>query len=91
MPFPDKESTEGELAALLAKEAVAETVPPACGAKVTLNAALWPAEIVSGNEMPLTENSELLKVTEVTVTLAMLALMEAVVLALLPTVTLPKL
>src|SRR5579875_312366 len=49
-PVPERVSTTGELAALL----VMVTLPEACGEKVTLKEALWPAARVSGKPGPLT-------------------------------------
>jgi hypothetical protein len=66
----------GELDAVLAKEAVAEAAPLAPGAKVTVNDTGWLVVTVTGNERPLTENSEALvppKLTEDTDTLAPVA------------------
>ena len=92
VPSPLKESMLGELDALLTKDAVAEVVPLACGVNVAVNGTLCPAETVSGREMPLTANSELLSATELRVTLVVLVLLSvAEVEALLPTATLPRL
>ena len=73
-PVPLKACTVGEFEALLAKLALAEAPPEACGANVTVNDALLPAEIVTGNMIPLTENSEPLRPpSEETVTAPVLA------------------
>jgi len=45
-----------ELVALLRKEIVPLEAPVAWGAKVTVKDTLCPAAIVTGKEMPLTEN-----------------------------------
>ena len=66
----------GELDALLAKEAVAEAAPLAPGVKVTVKDTGWLVVTVTGNERPLTENSEALvppTLTEDTDTLAPVA------------------
>jgi hypothetical protein len=63
----------GELEAVLSKEAVAEAAPLALGAKVTLKDTGWLVVTITGNERPLTENSDALvppKLTEDTDTLA---------------------
>ena len=61
---------------------LAVAVPLACGLKVTVNEALWPAAMVEGSEMPLRANSEVLVVAEETVTLEPVALSVAVKLLL---------
>jgi hypothetical protein len=65
------------LEALLTNEVLSDAVPLDRGVKVTVNKVLWPAAKVSGNETPLTLNSQVLVETEATVTLAPLALSEA--------------
>jgi len=90
VPVPPKESTVGELEALLVNEAVPEAAPVACGVNVTMNCRLLPAAMVAGNEMPLSVNSELLTLADEIVTLAPAALSVAERLALVPTTTLPK-
>ena len=90
VPVPPNESTAVESEALLPNEAVAKAVPVACGVNLTINGTLWPAGIVVGNETPLRVNSELLRLTEETVTLAPLALSVAGRLVLDPTATFPK-
>jgi hypothetical protein len=62
------------LEALLAKEALAEAVPLACGLKVMVNDELFPTARLKGNEMPLRVNSEVLGVAEATVTAEPVAL-----------------
>lgn len=76
---------------MLTNETASEAVPLDCGVKTTWNAALCPAARVSGKEIPLSVNSDVPKVAEVMVTLAPLALIEAGMLAVCPTTTLPKL
>ena len=76
MPVPVRVAALGELDALLAKEAVAEAAPLAPGAKVTVKDTGWLGVTVTGNERPLTENSEALvppTLTEDTDTLAPVA------------------
>ena len=90
VPLPVRDSTAGEFEALPAKEALADAVPLACGVKVKVKGALWPAAMVKGNASPLRTNSEVLTVAEETVTLAPVALRVPVKLLLLPTTTLPK-
>ena len=75
----------------LAKEMVPDAAPLACGVNVTLNATLLPAAMVAGNEIPLRPNSVLLRVADVTVTLAPAALRVAGVVEVAPTATFPKL
>jgi len=53
---PGQLFASGELAASLKKEIVPLVAPASCGAKVTVNNALCPAEMVSGKGTPLTEN-----------------------------------
>ncbi len=55
MPVPENVAAEGELEAVLTKEMPPGALPPLCGAKVTLKETLWPAAMVTGNVMPLTE------------------------------------
>ena len=55
-------------------EAVAEVLPDACGVKVNVNGTVCPAAIVSGNLIPLIENSMLVRLAEDTATLEPLAL-----------------
>ena len=56
--------------ALLAKLRLADAEPEACGVKVTVNGAEFPAAMVSGSEIPLSANSGLLTLADETVTLA---------------------
>ena len=90
MPLPVRDSSTDELEALLAKEALAEAVPLACGLKVMVKSELWPAARLNGNEIPLRVNSEVLGVAEATVTLEPVALSVALKLLVWPTMTLPK-
>jgi hypothetical protein len=93
-PVPFKAATAGELVALLANEALAEAAPLACGVNVTVNVTALVVVTVTGNVRPLTENSEAfapLMVTEVTVTLAPVAVSVPVAVPLVPMVTLPAL
>ena len=71
--MPVKASIVEELEASLANVMFAEAVLCACGAKVTVNEAVFPAAIVSGNATPVTENSELSAPAEETVTVASVA------------------
>ena len=90
-PVPVIVTAVGEFDALLSKEAATEARPLVCGVNVTVKFALCPADIVTGNEIPLMANSELPTLTEDTVTLALVALSVPVWLPLVPTVTLPTL
>ena len=55
-----------------------------------MNDLLWPAARVSGSEIPLTVNSEVLMLAAETVTPDPLAVRVPVKLLLCPTITLPK-
>jgi hypothetical protein len=90
VPLPVRDWSAGEFEELPAKEALAEAVPLAWGAKITVNDAFCPAARVNGNESPLRTNSEVLGVPEKMVTLEPVALSVAVMLLLVPTTTLPK-
>jgi hypothetical protein len=68
-PVPLKVSA-GLFEALLVKERAALATPEACGANVRVNGTVWPAATVSGNEIPLSENSVLLIEADEMVTLA---------------------
>jgi hypothetical protein len=81
----------GELVESLAKDSVADATPLDCGVNITVTDALFPALMVIGKEGPVTTNSELLLVADVTVTLAPEAVSVPPRVALFPTVTLPKL
>jgi hypothetical protein len=73
VPEPLTDSTIEVLVALLAKLMFADAVPDACGVNVTVKDAVPPAAIVSGKDIPLTENSEPLTPADDTVTGAPLA------------------
>ena len=73
MPFPLSVSA-GAFEALLAKERVALAVPEVCGANLRVKGTLCPAAMVVGNEIPVSENSALLRLADETVTFAPLAL-----------------
>jgi len=94
VPVPVSDDVVGVLAAVLANEADADAPPVAPGLNVTVNVTGWVVETVTGNESPLTENSEALlplRLTEVTDTLAPVALSVPVCDPLVPTTTLPAL
>ena len=94
VPVPDRLAVVGVLAAVLAKEAVAEAAPVAPGVKVTVNVTGWLVVTVTGNVMPPMENSDgllPLTLTEVTDTLAPVAVSVPVCDPLVPTTTLPSL
>jgi hypothetical protein len=55
---------------LLVTERIALAVPEACGANVRVTGMLCPAAIVTGKEIPVSENSALLRLADETVTLA---------------------
>jgi hypothetical protein len=64
------------LEAVLAKDAEADAAPVAPGVNVTVNVTGWLVVTVTGNDSPLTENSDGLvpfKLTEVTDTLELVA------------------
>ncbi len=81
--------TEFEL--LDAKVRLADAVPVVVGAKVTVNGTLCPADRVTGREIPLTVNSELLEEVEERVTVPPLAVTDPFCVCVVPMVTLPKL
>jgi len=89
VPVPAIVSVIDDGVASLENVSVPLTVPVACGLKVTVNSALWPAGIVRGREMPLRANRELLLLAEVTVTSPPVAARLAVAVPLVPTPTLP--
>jgi hypothetical protein len=91
VPVPAKDSATEPFFALLVKASVAEALPEALGAKVTVKETLWPEAIVSGEEIPLTENSVPVMLAEDTVTGPFVVVNVAVCLWLEPTVTFPKL
>jgi hypothetical protein len=73
VPVPDTEVATGGLVALLANVIVADAAPLACGAKINVKFALWPALRVMGSDSPLRVNSELVEDTDEIVTPAPLA------------------
>src|SRR5215470_2595445 len=91
VPVPLAVSTVEPLEALLANVMLAEVEPDAVGAKVTVNCVLYPAGIVVGKAIPLTEYSFSLTVTPVTVTGPLLAVSVPDWLWLVPSVISPKL
>lgn len=90
-PVPVRASVLVEGDALLVTVSVAFTTPVVCGLKVIVKGTLWPAEIVTGNEIPPTVKTELLVVAAVTVTFAPLAVNWPDAEPLLPSVTVPTL
>jgi hypothetical protein len=56
VPVPDKETSAGELLALLTMERLPVTLPVIVGAKRTLNEALWPDARLRGKVNPLRVN-----------------------------------
>lgn len=94
VPVPDRLEVVGVLAAVLANEAVAVATPVAPGVKVTVNVTGCVVDTVTGNVIPLIENSDgllPLKLTEVTDMLAPVALSVPVCDPLVPTTRLPAL
>lgn len=91
VPVPVIVWTAGEFDALLANDKDAEVAPLACGVKVTVNVADWPAVSVFGNEIPESTNSLLLRLADVTLTDAPLAVRLPFREELVPSTTLPKL
>ena len=91
-PVPVRLVEEGELVALLVNVAVPEAEPVAVGENVTVKFTLLPEAIVTGNESPVTVNSEPFvppTLTAVTFTLPPEADRVPVCVPLEPTVTLP--
>jgi hypothetical protein len=75
-PVPVTVAVLGELEAVLANVTEAEAVPVAPGVNFTVNTRGWFVVTVTGNDRPLTENSEGLvppKLTEETETLTPVA------------------
>jgi hypothetical protein len=91
VPVPNNDSVAEESLALLANEIAPEIAPLLCGVKAMLTGMLCPTVIVIGNVAPLITNCPLLLTAEEIVTLAPLALNEVESVAVLPTLTLPKL
>ena len=89
VPVPAIASVIDDGVASLENVSVPLAAPVACGLKVTVNSALWPAAIVRGREMPLRAKRELLLLAEVTVTSPPVAARLAVAVPLVPTPTLP--
>lgn len=83
--------TVGEFEALLANDNDAEVPPLAWGVNVTVNVADWPLESVAGSEIPESTNSLLLRLADVTVTEAPLAVRLPLRDEFDPITTLPKL
>ena len=79
-----------EVWALLVKVSAAVTAPADEGLNVTVNAALLPAGIVTGSEIPPIVNAELLLLTALTVTLDPVAVRVPDEVPLEPTTTLPR-
>ena len=76
---------------MLANEREAEVVPLAWGVKVTVKGADWPAVKVTGKEIPEKTNSLLLRLADVIVSEAPVAVKLPLSDELDPTVRLPKL
>lgn len=91
VPVPVIDSRPGEFAALLANDSDAEVAPLDCGVKVTAKDADWPAESVTGSDIPETTNSALLMPADVMLTGEPLAVIVPLSEAVDPTATLPKL
>lgn len=91
VPVPVMVCTVGEFDALLANDNDAEVAPLAWGVKVTVNGADCPAVSVVGSEIPESTNSLLLRLADVTVTEAPLAVRLPLRDELDPSTTLPKL
>jgi hypothetical protein len=81
---------EAEVELVVKNEILADAVPLAVGAKVTVNGRLWPAGMVVGNVTPLTVKAELLELADDKVTLPPLALTLPFCVWVLPMFTLPK-
>lgn len=75
--------------ALLVKVSVALAAPVVVGLNVTVKGTLWPAVIVTGRDSPVTVNTELLELTAITVTFALLAVRLPDAVPLEPSATLP--
>lgn len=81
---------EAEFALLVKNEILADAVPVALGAKVTVYGTLCPAARVEGGVTPLSVKAELLELVEDNVTLPPLAVRLPLWVCVLPMVTLPK-
>lgn len=75
---------------MLTNDVLPVVVPLVVGVNDKVNDAVCPAARVSGNDNPVTLNSELIRLPELIVTLAPLAVRVAGMLLLVPTVTVPK-
>ena len=91
VPVPVMVCIVGELEALLENVKEAEVDPLACGVKVTVKGVDLPAARVTGSEIPESANSALLRLADVTVTDAPLAIRLPLNDEFDPTTTLPKL
>ena len=88
-PDPIAVSTD-EVEVLVTKEMLAEVVAVAVGAKLTVKGTLCPAASVTGSVRPPTVKTELLELTEETVTPPPLAVIFPLWLWAVPMVTVPK-
>ena len=77
--------------ALLVKVSVPVAAPLACGLNVTVKSAVCPAWIVTGREIPLSVNRELLLLALLMVTFAPAAASVPVAVPVAPTATFPRL
>ncbi len=91
VPVPIIVCTVGEFDALLENDRDADVAPLDCGVNVTVKVADCPAGIVAGSEIPESANSLLLRLADVTVTDAPVAVRLPLSDELNPTTTLPKL
>ncbi len=89
IPVPVAASVVVEGWASLVNVSVALSPPVACGLKLTVNGALWPAGTTTGSDKPLTVNCALFELTAVMVTFAPLALRLPEAVPFDPTNTLP--
>ena len=89
-PLPVVLSTVGEFAALLVKFSVPDAEPVAFAVNTALNETPVPAATVTGNEIPLMVNSELVELAPVIVTGVPLAASDMLNVLLEPTKTLPN-
>jgi hypothetical protein len=71
---PVRVAEDGEFEALLANETLTEAKPLVWGVNVTVKFTLCPAGMVTGNDRPVTANSELPTLTDETVTPVPMAL-----------------
>lgn len=90
VPVPVKDSTAGEFDASPAKDSVPVAVPELLGVNFTVKDAVLPAAMVTGNDIPLTLNSELVVVAPATTMLDPEAVSVAAIVLLDPTATLPR-